>query len=98
MRTATHPKLRKDPDFINFLEDPDEVSGIHKNLLTIFHWTVWTIQLPKAKETSAVSGAGFMRLVKNVGDSISKMTSKMSESDEVFLWINTSFDIYFIFA
>lgn len=64
MRTATHPKLRKDTDFINFLEDPNE--------------------LPKAKETSAVSGAGFMRLVKNVGDSISKMTSKMSESDEWF--------------
>ena len=50
--------------------------------LRIFVYCV-VVQLPKAKETSAVSGAGFMRLVKNVGDSISKMTSKMSESDEV---------------
>ena len=25
MRTATHPKLRKDPDFIDFLENPSEV-------------------------------------------------------------------------
>jgi len=48
------------------------------------------VQLPKAKETSAVSGAGFMRLVKNVGDSISKMTSKMSESDEVVANVYTN--------
>lgn len=80
MRTATHPKLRKDPDFINFLEDASEVSIFICKLIPLN-----TVQLPKAKETSAVSGAGFMRLVKNVGDSISKMTSKMSESDEVYL-------------
>ena len=53
-------------------------------LVLIIFVTLYIMQLPKAKETSAVSGAGFMRLVKNVGDSISKMTSKMSESDEVF--------------
>jgi sorting nexin-1/2 len=40
--------------------------------------------LPKAKGTSALSGAGFMRLVKNVGDAVSKMTSKMEESDHWF--------------
>ena len=78
MRTATHPKLRKDTDFVNFLEDSNEVGVNFKDLFYCI------TQLPKAKETSAVSGAGFMRLVKNVGDSISKMTSKMSESDEVF--------------
>ena len=36
MRTATHPKLRKDTDFINFLEDPNEV-GVH---FTNFSYTV----------------------------------------------------------
>ena len=40
-------------------------------------------QLPKAKETAAMSGAGFMRLVKNVGESISKMAGKKSDSDKV---------------
>ncbi|XP_065837190.1 sorting nexin-2-like [Oscarella lobularis] len=43
-----------------------------------------TDDLPKAKGTSALSGAGFMRLVKNVGDAVSKMTSKMEESDSWF--------------
>ena len=28
MRTATHPKLRKDLDFIKFLEDPNEVGVV----------------------------------------------------------------------
>ena len=40
-------------------------------------------QLPKATETTALSGAGFMRLVKNVGQSISKIGSKKSETDSV---------------
>ena len=30
-----------------------------------------------------MSGAGFMRLVKNVGESISKMAGKKSDSDKV---------------
>lgn len=34
-----------------------------------------------------------MRLVKNVGDSISKMTSKMSESDEVFYKLTATFSL-----
>ena len=41
------------------------------------------VQLPKATETTALSGAGFMRLVKNVGQSISKIASKKSETDSV---------------
>ena len=41
--------------------------------------------MPKAKGTAALSGAGFMRLVKNVGEAVSKMTSKMEESDQVML-------------
>lgn len=39
--------------------------------------------MPKAKQTAAMSGAGFMRLVKNVGDSISKVAGKKSETDAV---------------
>jgi sorting nexin-1/2 len=62
-RIAKHPVLRKDADFIDFLENPAE--------------------LPKATETTALSGAGFMRLVKNVGQSISKIASKKSETDSV---------------
>ena len=42
-----------------------------------------SLQLPKATETTALSGAGFMRLVKNVGQSISKIASKKSETDSV---------------
>lgn len=39
--------------------------------------------MPKAKQTAAMSGAGFMRLVKNVGDSISKVAGKKNETDAV---------------
>ena len=41
------------------------------------------LQLPKSSDTSALSGAGFMRLVKNVGDSISKIAGKKADSDSV---------------
>ena len=47
------------------------------------HIHTHTLQLPKATETTALSGAGFMRLVKNVGQSISKIASKKSETDSV---------------
>lgn len=43
-----------------------------------------TAELPKAKETAAMSGAGFMRLMKNVGESFSKMTGKKTETDSWF--------------
>ena len=48
------------------------------------------LQLPKAKDTSAVSGAGFMRLVKNVGDSISKIAGKKSDGDTVSWSVSSS--------
>ena len=41
------------------------------------------LQLPKASDTAAMSGAGFMRLVKSVGESISKIAGKKSDSDAV---------------
>lgn len=40
-------------------------------------------ELPKATSTSALSGAGMMRLFNRVGDSFGKMTFKMDETDQV---------------
>ena len=39
--------------------------------------------LPKATSTSALSGAGVMRLFNRVGDSFGKITFKMDETDQV---------------
>ena len=63
-RIALQPELRKDPDFIDFLENSQE--------------------LPKSKDTSAMSGAGFMRLVKGLGDAVKSAASKKTESDQWF--------------
>ncbi|NP_001171861.1 sorting nexin 2 [Saccoglossus kowalevskii] len=41
-------------------------------------------ELPRATGTSAVSGAGVMRLFNKVSDTVSKITSKMNESDQWF--------------
>ena len=41
--------------------------------------------LPKATSTSALSGAGVMRLFHRVGDVVEKISFKMDESDEVGL-------------
>ncbi|XP_066272079.1 sorting nexin-2-like isoform X3 [Branchiostoma lanceolatum] len=41
-------------------------------------------ELPRATSTSAVSGAGVLRLIKGVGDTFSKVTIKMDESDQWF--------------
>jgi len=40
-------------------------------------------ELPKSNTSSALSGAGFVRLWNRVGDSIGKMTYTMVETDEV---------------
>ena len=63
-RTASHPLLRLDPDFRDFLERDGE--------------------LPKSTNTSALSGAGMMRLFHKVGDAVEKISFKMDESDEWF--------------
>ena len=39
-------------------------------------------ELPKSKETSALSGRNMMKLINKVGDSLSSMTLKMEETDE----------------
>jgi sorting nexin-1/2 len=41
------------------------------------------MELPKATNTSALSGAGVMRLFKKVGETVNKITYKMDESDPV---------------
>jgi len=40
-------------------------------------------ELPKSVSTSALSGAGLVRLFNRVGDSIGKYTYAMAETDEV---------------
>jgi hypothetical protein len=54
------------------LSDPDFREFIEKDS-----------ELPKATSTSALSGAGVMRLFHKVGESIEKMAFKMDENDEV---------------
>lgn len=41
------------------------------------------VELPKATSTSALSGAGVMRLFNKVGETVNKITYKMDESDPV---------------
>lgn len=72
-RIAKHSILKKDEDFRDFLENPNE--------------------LPKSSDTSALSGAGFMRLVKNVGESFSKIAGKKAETDSWFDEQQQNFEI-----
>ncbi|EDO32102.1 predicted protein, partial [Nematostella vectensis] len=41
-------------------------------------------ELPRAKDTAALSGGGLKRLVKSMGDTMFSLTTKMSESDQWF--------------
>merc|ERR1719447_1378755 len=41
-------------------------------------------ELPRAKNTSALSKGGLSRLAKGIGEAVSKMTSKMTENDSWF--------------
>ena len=43
--------------------------------------------LPRSTSTSALSGAGVMRLFSKVGDSFGKMTFKMDETDQVTIFL-----------
>lgn len=62
-RTAQHPHLCQDTDFINFLESD--------------------IELPRAVNTGALSGAGVLRLFNKVGETVNKITYRMDENDPV---------------
>lgn len=42
------------------------------------------VELPRATNTSSLSGAGMFRLISRVGDSVSKITTKMDEADPWF--------------
>lgn len=54
-------------------------------------------QLPKANDTSALSGAGFKRLFRNVGEALNKITIKIDENDRVGWWLDTKCYIYKIY-
>lgn len=43
------------------------------------------MELPKATNTSALSGKGVMRLFNKVGETVNKITYKMDETDKVKL-------------
>ena len=47
--------------------------------------------LPRATSTSALSGAGVLRLFTRVGDSIGKITYKMDESNPVTTFVSLLF-------
>lgn len=68
-RIASHPVLKSDHDFREFLELESD--------------------LPKAKSTSALSGAGVRRLFNRMGDTVSKITFRMDETDPVSLTLTT---------
>jgi sorting nexin-1/2 len=51
--------------------------------------------LPKATNTSALSGAGVKRLLSRVGDTVNKMTFRMDESDPVLLYFVFFFFVVF---
>lgn len=85
-RTATHPVLSVDPDFREFLE-AGKYFTIFYLLYSLFQilYTYFPIdmELPKATSTSALSGAGVMRLFNKVGETVNKITYKMDENDSV---------------
>ncbi len=63
-RTATHPILRNDPDFREFLE--------------------LNTELPKANQTSTLSGKNVMKMFSKMGDKVSSFSTKMEEPDSWF--------------
>jgi len=63
-RTASHPNLRVDPDFREFLELDAE--------------------LPKASQTSTLSGKSVLKAISKLGDKVSQYATKMEETDSWF--------------
>lgn len=52
-------------------------------------WVCVCLQLPRAVNTQALSGAGLMKMFSKATDAVSKMTIKMNESDVVSSAVNT---------
>ena len=61
----------------SLLTDPDFKEFLEKDT-----------ELPRSTNTSAFSGAGVMRLLHKVGDTIEKMAFKMDEIDEVTMFLS----------
>lgn len=51
-------------------------------------------ELPKATNTSALSGAGVKRFLNRMGDAVDKITFKMDESDEVLFPVDIVMYLY----
>ena len=60
-RVGQHPILRKDSNFVEFLESNRD--------------------LPRATSTSALSSASVFRFIGKMGDQVTKITTKMEETD-----------------
>lgn len=72
-RVAMQPVLRKDADFVDFLENPND--------------------LPKSKDTSVMSGAGFKRLMVTVGSAVKSIATKKTDTDQWFEKKAEDFDL-----
>lgn len=64
---------------------------LQEYLLNHHSWPLFSIccfilledELPRANSTSALSGAGVLRLFNRVGETVNKITFKMDENDPV---------------
>lgn len=71
-RSALERYLRRTADHPVLVLDPDFREFLESD-----------VELPKATSTSALSGAGVMRLFNKVGETVNKITYKMDETDPV---------------
>ena len=60
---------------------------VNKFLHLFYHifWIYTEDELPRASNTSALSGAGVLRLFNRMGETVTKIAFKMGESDPVRL-------------
>lgn len=91
-RTASHPVLKVDPDFREFLETGTYVF-LENESFTLLAVELLFVHfadgdLPKATNTSALSGAGVKRFFNKFGETVNKITFKMDESEPVCAWIS----------
>lgn len=69
--------------FVNFLNKVNIVFLNCYHCLFIYNNFFSDCELPKATNTSALSGAGVMRLFNKVGETVNKITYKMDENEPV---------------
>lgn len=88
---VSHPVLQQDCNVQEFLEREEVVSisvqsaPLYQFFRTILFITVCvsSYQLPRAVNTQALSGSGFLKMINKASDAVNKMTVKMNESDNV---------------